>query len=176
MQYRIRPQVVLRNSTTFDRFIQPLQNALEHITPLESGSNRPLTFPFEPQIKSLVYFHVQTFDSANHLLQALSEDVIARDMIAPDGIASSTFYDAIASRGLLQMQEVFSHLAARASALIPQADPNLGELVAIDPTLIDCTDDMILLINDNYYCPSATIIIPSLGVYSCVCIFQLLPS
>jgi hypothetical protein len=143
MQYRIRPQAVLKNSTTFDRFLQPLQDALEHTTPLKSGSNRPLTFPFEPQIKSLVYLHRQTFDSANHLLQALSEDAIARDMIAPDCIASSTFYDAIASRGLLQMQEVFSHLAARASALIPQADPDLGELVAIDPTLIDCTDDMI---------------------------------
>jgi hypothetical protein len=144
MQYRIRPQAVLKNSTTFDRFLQPLQDALEHTTPLKSGSNRPLTFPFEPQVKSLVYFHVQTFDSANHLLQALSEDTFARRMIVPpDGVASNTFYDAIKSRGLIQMQEVFSHLAARASALIPQADPDLGELVAIDPTLIDCTDGMI---------------------------------
>jgi hypothetical protein len=144
MQYRIRPQAVLKNSTTFDRFLQPLQNALEHVTPLESRCNRPFTLRFADQIKMLVYYHVQNFDSANHLLQALSEDTIARRMIAlPNGIASSTFYDAIASRGLLQMQEVFSLLAATASTLIPKAHSDLGSLVAIDPTLIDCTDEMI---------------------------------
>jgi hypothetical protein len=144
MQYRIRPQSVLKNSTTFDRFLQPLQNALEHITPLNSGSNRPLTLRFEDQIKLLVYYHVQNFDSANHMLQALSEDTIARHIIAPpEGVASNTFYDAIKSRGLLQMQEVFSRLASHASALIPKGHPELGDLVAIDPTLIDCTADMI---------------------------------
>jgi hypothetical protein len=144
MQQLTRPQVVLKNSTTFDRFIQPLQNVLKDITPLESGSNRPLALRFEDQIKLLVYYHVQNFDSAHHMLQALSADTFARHIIAPpDGVASNTFYDAIKSRGLHQLQEVFSLLASYASLLIPKAHPVLGDLVAIDPTFIDCTDDMI---------------------------------
>lgn len=144
MQQHIRPQIVLQNSATFDRFLSPLRSALEQITPLESRCNRPLTFQFEDEIKALVYYHVNHFESANHLLQTLSESTFARTAVAPpEGIASSTFYEAIGSRGLPQLQQVFSLLATYASAVIPKAHSELGKLVVVDPTLIDCSLSMI---------------------------------
>jgi transposase len=144
MQHHIRPQIVLKDSATFDRFLAPLRSALSQITPLESRCNRPLTFQFEDEIKALVYYHVHHFDSANHLLQTLSQDTFARsEVVPPEGIAPSTFYEAIGSRGLPQLQQVFSLLASYASAVIPKAHSELGKLVVVDPTLIDCTLSMI---------------------------------
>jgi hypothetical protein len=144
MPHHIRPQIVLQDSTSFTRFLSPLRSALEQITPLESRCNRPLAFQFADFVKTMVYYHVQNFASALHLLQTLAEDAFAHRTIAPPhGIAKSTFYDAIGSRGLPQMQEIFSLLASYASAVLPKAHPDLGDLVAIDPTLIDCTQDMV---------------------------------
>jgi len=143
MQHLIRPQAVLKNSTTFARFIQPLLNVLPQVTPLKSKGNHPIKLTFAHQVLSLVYFHLQNFTSGRHLLQALTEDTLAQTMIAlPGGIKKSTFFETIGSRGLEQLQQVFSLLAAYASTVIPKANAELGKLVVVDPTLIDCTASM----------------------------------
>jgi hypothetical protein len=143
MQHLARPQVVLGSSTTFARFLQPLENVLPRITPLKSKSNRPITFHFKDEIKALIYYHLQDFASGCALVLALQEEDFARTHIAPsDGMPKSTFFEAVGSRGLEQCKEVFSQLAQYASAILPKMNAELGKLVVVDPTLIDCTLDM----------------------------------
>ena len=137
MQQHIRPHIVLKDSATFDRFLAPLLSVLTQINPLESRSNRPFTFQFEDEIKALVYYYVHYIESANHLLQTLSEDTFARNT------RRHRFHEAIGSRELLPLQQVFSLLATYASAVIPKTHSTLGKLVVVDPTLIDCSLSMI---------------------------------
>ncbi len=128
MPKHIRPQAVLKNSTTFARFIQPLFNVLPHITPLESKGNHPIKLSFAQQALSLVYFHLQNFTSGRHLLQALREDTLTQTMIGiPDDIPKSAFFEAVGSRGLEQFKEVFSLLASYASTVLPKANAELGK-------------------------------------------------
>ena len=128
MQHLIRPQSVLKNSKTFDRFIQPLKKALKHIAPIESGSNHSIEFTFEHEAMSLVYSNLHQFVSGRELVQALQEDDFARQNIAPpNGVSKSTFFEAIGYRGLEQFQQLFSLLAAQASAVIPRAHADLGK-------------------------------------------------
>ncbi len=47
MQQLIRPQIVLRNSATFTRFLEPLNAVFSQTTPLTSRGNHPLTLYFE---------------------------------------------------------------------------------------------------------------------------------
>lgn len=139
MQQSIRPQTILKNSKTFTKFIRPLTDILAGLPVLASGSNRPLEFDFESQVKSLVYYHLNHFDSGRHLLQALDGDAFARQVIAPPGgVSKSVFFDAINSRGREHLQEVFSRLAEKASAVLPQSHPEWGDLVVVDGSLINC--------------------------------------
>jgi len=93
---------------------------------------------FEDELKSLVYFHLEEHASGRHLLQVLEEDDFARDVIAPqEGIKKSSFFEAINSRGLDQFIQVFEALQAQASKVLPKAHETLGDLVAIDGSLID---------------------------------------
>jgi hypothetical protein len=63
---------------------------------------------FEDQLNALIYFHLEEFTSARHLIQALQEDDLARNVIAPeDGISRSSFSEAINERGLEQFLYVF---------------------------------------------------------------------
>ena len=43
----------------FSRLLSPALELLESIPPLESGSNRPLDFDFEDQLKTLVHHHLE---------------------------------------------------------------------------------------------------------------------
>jgi len=66
---------------------KPLLAILPEAPPLVFGSNRRLQLDFEHQLKSLIFFHLEEHDSAQHLLQVLEDDDFARDSIAPkDGI------------------------------------------------------------------------------------------
>jgi hypothetical protein len=139
MQHFIRPQTIFKNSKTFTQFIRPLTDSLAELPILASGSNRPLEFDFESQVKSLVYYHLHHFDSGRHLLQALDEDDFARQMIAPPGgVSKSSFFDAINTRGREHLFGLFSRLAQKASALLPQSHPEWGDLVVVDGSLITC--------------------------------------
>jgi len=126
------------NVPSFNQLWKPLLNILPEAPPLQSGSNRPLKLDFEHQLKSLIFFHLEEHDSAQHLLQVLEDDDFARNTIAPkDGIKKSSFSEAINNRGLEQLLFVFTALQAKAGNTIPAQFAGLGKLVAIDGSLIE---------------------------------------
>jgi len=130
-------------SPTFSTLVAPLESVLPTITPLESRSNRPITFTFEHQMKSLIYYHTEQYTSAQDLLQAMREDASVRCiMVSESGLGESTFYEANATRGAAQMLEVLDRLSKRVSKRLGIAHPELGELVAIDASLIEATLSM----------------------------------
>ncbi len=98
---------------------------------------------FEEHLRALVYFHLEEHHSAQHLLQVLEEDDFARSAIAPEnGIKKSSFAEATNNRGLEQFMHVYQDLQAQASAILPKQNPELGDLVGIDGSLINATLSM----------------------------------
>ena len=129
---------------SFNQLWKPLQTILPEAPPLESCCNRPLQLDFEHQLKALVFFHLEEHDSAQQLLQALEEEDYARNTIAPEqGIKKSSFSEAINGRGLEQLMFVFSALQAQAGKSISKQFSGLGNLVAIDGSLIDACLSMV---------------------------------
>ena len=131
-------------SPTFSVFVSPLEDILPEITPLESSSNRPITFTFDYQLKSLIYYHTEEHTSAQSLLEEMQdEDSFAHHALIPEeGLGESTFYEANATRGVIQMLEVFDRLAKKVSKRLGFAHAELGDLVATDGSLIDATLSM----------------------------------
>jgi len=116
----------------------PLIRASRGVPELISGSNRELKMTFEDQLNVMVYFHLKDFQSGRHLLQDLQEDDFAKEFVAPSGgIGKSTFFDSLNERGLEQFLHVFQNLFKQASNQIPKKFSELGDLVAIDGSLID---------------------------------------
>ena len=77
--------------------------------------------------------------SAQHLLQVLEQDDFARSAIAPkNGIKKSSFSEATNDRGLEQFMFVYQNLQTQALNILPQQNPELGNLVSIDGSLIRC--------------------------------------
>ena len=98
---------------------------------------------FEHQLKALVFFHLEEHTSASHLIQVLKEDDFARNFVAPpDGIKKSSFSEANNERGLDQFLYVFQELYRQANKTLPVEYEELGELVAIDGSLIDAVLSM----------------------------------
>jgi len=125
-------------SPTFSTLMAPLEAQLPYLTPLESGSNRPLDFTFAHQIRALVYYHTEAFTSGQDLLQAAHDDPLVRALMVPDtGLGKSTFYEANANRGSQQMFEVLTHLTQKVRKRLRIVYPELGTLIAIDGSLID---------------------------------------
>jgi len=128
---------------SFQELWQPVENFSADIPRLQSRGDRPLQMTFEQQLKSLILFHLEEYDSARHLLQVLKEDDFARSFIAPpEGIGRSSYGEALNTRGLEQLIFVYEKLQAQATATLPDAHPQLGDLVAIDGTLIDAVCSM----------------------------------
>jgi hypothetical protein len=128
---------------TFKKFWQPIKQILADVSPLVSRGDRPLQMTFEDQLKALVFFHLEEHSSARHLMDVLENDSFAREHIAPqDGIKRSSFSEAINSRGLEQITHVFNELQAKATKTIPAEFKHLGNLVAIDGSLIDAVLSM----------------------------------
>jgi len=120
--------------TFFNRHLQP---------ELKAQGDRPLQMEFEHQLKALILFHLEEHTSAQHLLQVLEEDSFARTEIAPpDGIKKSSFSEAINTRGLEQFIYMFEQLQTQATKTIPAQHSCLGDLVAIDGSLIDAVLSM----------------------------------
>ncbi len=125
-------------SKSFDRFLKPLRAIFKQITPLVSCGDRPLKMTFEDQLKILTYYHLEEHISGLHLLQALEKNEFAQAEIAPEGgIKKSSFFEAMNSRGLEQMMEVFELLKQQAADVLPASYSDLGNLIAIDGSLID---------------------------------------
>lgn len=118
--------------------LKPLQQILLKTPPLLSGSNKPLAMNTEELLNILTYYHLQDFTSGRELIQALQEDEYARQFVAPtDGIKRSTFFDTVNDRGVEQLLFVFTELQKQAAGVLPSQYSELGDLVAIDGSLID---------------------------------------
>lgn len=127
---------------TWEAFNAPLREVLREVTPLESKSNRPIDFTFSDQIHSLVYLHVEQHASARGLIEDLNDPAHPPLEGLPDGVARSTFFDALHSRGWPQMQEVFDRLGHKAARILGPSYKELGDLRAIDGSLIEATLSM----------------------------------
>lgn len=128
------------------RLFKPLKDSLDDVPVLEARGNRPLQMTFEDQLKILVYYHLEEHSSGRHLLQVLAqEDFAATHIAPPDGIQKSAFSEALNSRGLEQMIHVYEHLQKQATAKLPIAKEisGLGDLIAVDGSLIDATLSML---------------------------------
>ena len=123
----------------------PFKASLAHVPALEAKGNRPLQMTFEDQLKILTYYHLEEHSSGRHLLQVLDQEDFAATYIAPpDGIKKSAFFEALNSRGLDQMVHVYEDIQKQATAKLPIAKDlsALGDLVAVDGSLIDATMSM----------------------------------
>jgi hypothetical protein len=120
------------------KLCHPLTKILGTVPKLQSRCNRPLQMEFEDQLNALIFFHLEEHTSGSHLIHSLKENDFAREFIAPEkGIAKSSFFEAMSERGLEQFFYVFQELQKDACTLLPQKHPELGQLVAIDGSLID---------------------------------------
>lgn len=138
----LSPRVEERDSAppapTFSVLLAPLEAQLPHITPLISGSNKPLSYTFAHQVRALVYYHTESCTSAQDLLTAACCDDFVNSLLVPEsGLGQSTFYEANATRGSLQIMEVMDRLYKKASRCAGVSYVELGELRAIDGSLID---------------------------------------
>lgn len=126
------------SAPSFNQLCRPLDDILPRCPLLVSRCHRPLQMDFEHQLNSLIFFHLEEHTSGRHLIQALQEDDFARNNIAPpQGIQKSAFFEAMRERTLDQFLFVFQELQKHATMVLPQKFPELGQLVAIDGSLID---------------------------------------
>lgn len=143
MPRHFNPQVKKKFHPSFNHLYQPLKAVLPGAPAMIVRGNRPLQMHFEDQLKALIFFHLEEHPSGRHLLQFLEEDDFARECIAPAlGIKKSSFFEAINSRGLPQLEYVFHALYEQARHILPKEHSQLGELVAIDGSLIQATLSM----------------------------------
>ena len=102
-----------------------------------------MTFTFEHHLKALVYLHLHEYESGRELLQVMAQDDFVRSHIAPpEGVSRSTFFEAMNTRALDQLTEMYHLLQSKANKLLPVLHPRLGNLVAIDGSLIDAVASM----------------------------------
>ena len=110
---------------------------------LASRGDRPLQLSFEDQFKALIFYHLQEFTSGRELIQALEQNDFAKECVAPPkGIQKSAFFEAINTRGLDQLVEIFEDLVQQAESILPAHAAHLGQLVAIDGSLINAVLSM----------------------------------
>lgn len=121
--------------------MRPCVRLLNTTPPLVSRGNKPLDLTFEQQLTALLLFHLEEHRSGQELLQFLEEDEVARTIagVPSGGIRQSTFYEAINTRGLEQMAHVFRELCRIAGDMLPFNHEQLGDLIAIDGSLIEAS-------------------------------------
>ena len=143
MPRSFKPYQKKLRSDSFFQFYQPVGDIIPAIPILKSRGDRPLKMTFEDELKMLIFFHLEEHVSARHMLQVIEQDDFARENIAPKGgIKKSSFSEAINERGLEQLQIVFEKLSHKASGILPNRYPELGDLVALDGSLINATLSM----------------------------------
>jgi hypothetical protein len=128
---------------TFKTLLTPIANRFKQQNILESRGDRPLQMTFNDQLQALIYFHLMEHASAREMLQAFEQDDFAKECVAPPkGIKKSSFFEAINTRGLEQLVEVFDDLVKQSGTVLPAQFSHLGTLVAIDGSLIDSVMSM----------------------------------
>jgi len=132
-----------QKTRAFNKLLAPARKQFSAIPSLEPRGDRPLQMTFEDQLNALVYFHLEEFKSGRHLLQALEQNNFAKEYVAPSkGIKKSAFFEAINTRGLEQLSQLFTTLVADTTKAIPAEFAHLGNLVSIDGSLIDAVMSM----------------------------------
>jgi hypothetical protein len=132
-----------RKSRAFKLILAPIFERFKSDNQLESRGYRPLQMSFDDQLKALIFYHLQEYSSGSELLQALEQNDFAKECVAPSkGIKKSSFFEAINTRGLEQLTEVFTHLVKQAGKALPAEYAHLGNLVSIDGSLIDAVLSM----------------------------------
>ena len=127
-----------QKSRAFKLLLAPVFERFRLLNELKSRGDRPLQMSFDDQLKALIFYHLEEFSSGSELLQALEQDNFAKECVAPPkGIKKSSFFEAINNRGLEQLAGVFNHLVKQAGHVLPAEYAHLGNLVAIDGSLID---------------------------------------
>lgn len=127
-----------RKSRAFKLLLAPFFERFKSENKLESRGYRPLQMTFDDQLKALIFYHLEEYTSGSDLLQALEQNDFAKECVAPPkGIKKSSFFEAINTRGLEQLTEVFEHLVKQAGKALPAEYAHLGNLVSIDGSLID---------------------------------------
>ena len=95
---------------------------------------------FKDQLNALILLHLEEHSSGRHLVQVLKEDEFARDTIArKEGIEKSSFFEAINTRGLKQLLEVFETLCGEVRRVLSKEHRDLGDLTVINGSFIDAT-------------------------------------
>jgi hypothetical protein len=132
-----------RTSWSFKKLKSPIGKSWKPESPLVSKGYRPLQLTFDDQLNALIYFHLEEFSSGRELLQALEQNDFAKECVAPPkGIKKSAFFEAINTRGLDQLKEIFNALVKEARGVLPTEYQHLGNLVSIDGSLIDSVFSM----------------------------------
>jgi hypothetical protein len=130
-------------SRAFKLILAPIFERFKSENELESRGYRPLQMSFDDQLKILIFYHLQEYSSGSELLQVLEQNDFAKECVAPSkGIKKSSFFEAINTRGLEQLTEVFTHLVKQAGKALPAEYAHLGNLVSIDGSLIDAVLSM----------------------------------
>jgi hypothetical protein len=94
-------------------------------------------------LDALIFFHLEDHTSGRHLVQTLKEDDFVREYIAPEGgIEKSSFFEAVNSRGLEQLMQLFETLERQVRGVLPVEHHELGDLVSVDGSLINATLSM----------------------------------
>lgn len=102
-----------------------------------------MTFTFDYHLQALVYLHLQEYESGRELLQVLEQDDFAKAHIAPpEGVSRSTFFEAMNTRSLEQLVQMYERLQKKAKKLVPALHADLGNLVAVDGSLVDAVPTM----------------------------------
>lgn len=128
---------------TWDAFRAPVLHLFSAITPVTSGCNRPLELTFVDQFHSLLYLHVEEYTSGRALLDDLADPrQVPPSGLPAGGFKRSTFFEALHTRGLEQMLDIFQRLSTKAAKLVTNRSTEVGSLRAIDGTLIDATLSM----------------------------------
>ena len=123
---------------TFKTLLAPITNRFKPRVTLEARGDRPLQMTFDDQLKALIYYHLEEYVSAREMLQAFEQNDFAKECVAPPkGIKKSSFFEAINTRGLEQLTELFDYLVTQSGGIIPPEYAHLGSLVAVDGSLID---------------------------------------
>lgn len=132
-----------RNAPSYFKLAKPVHAKLAGAPVMKQKCNRPYEVGFAEQLDSLIYYHLENHESGRHHLQVLHEDSFAKKYIAPkQGMKKSTFFDLNNSRGLEQMSYMFNELQREASEKILPQYQNLGDLVAVDGSLLDAVLSM----------------------------------
>ncbi len=128
---------------SFRRLYKPATDELPSIPSRKVRGNRPMTFTFDYHLQALVYLHLQEYESGRELLQILEQDEFAKAHIAPpEGVSRSTFFEAMNTRSLEQLVQMYERLQTKAKKLLPALHADLGNLVAVDGSLVDAVPTM----------------------------------